>query len=831
MTTPSTSIYVRPGSTSYTWNYANTSIASGAGAPAVVAVAFDTVGSAGQQVARGAFRYSVDGGRNWHGYTLATDREGAWMSASTLWRFVDKSGNDMVSPGSFTMRWKLADNTTVTANASLVVDNAPVGLVDDRDTMFASMQTGDTVATLAPIDTGSPIGGRWVIAGQSHPGLFAVAYDPAVDAPARIVIAHGAVLPRAGDAASISVHYYDRYQLDTNGAPIAGHGVGQTFSYYVVDGAAQQGPAFGAELALGASSGWETASPALATLGDGGFVTVWQGPESAGGGIWAQARDAAGAARGAPFAVAPAGGASDLGEPAVAALAGGRFVVAYSVNEGAAARIGYRIVEANGATGAQLLADAGGADASMPAVTALADGSFAIAWRSGGTVHARQVSAWGGLLGEERVINALGSAHSPSITALAGSDYAVAWGEINDGNVYAAIGSRPAFVVGGASVAASISTGAPLPHIAALSGGGFVVAWDSYRNEPRGFSSSDIFFQRFDSAGDRVGEVIQANEEGGGGRFDASIAARPDGGFVIAWQSDHGDYDGNGIFGRRFDANGVALDARDIEISQERAGDQATPGITALQGGGFAVAWVDTAANGDARIEARVMPGAGQQGGGATVDPTLAQPAALAGSEGANVFELTGGDQHVDGQGGLDTVAYHGSRAGFSVASKAGGFAVDDHAGANGHDALVNVERIRFSDGAVALDLDGVAGQAYRLYQAAFDRTPDLPGLGYWIAQMDRGLTLNEAAAAFSASKEFVDMYGANSTDAQFVDLLYQNVLHRPAEAGGFAYWMDALGAQHLAREAMLEFFSESAENQAQVIGSIKNGIDFVPWI
>jgi hypothetical protein len=155
MNTPSTNIYIRPGSTSYAWNYLNTSVGSGAGASAVVAVAFDTVSSAGQQVARGEFRYSVDGGRNWYAYTLAADREGAWMTAGTLWRFVDKLGNDLVSPGSFTMRFKLADNSTVTANAAVVVDNAPVGLVDDRDTMFASLHAGDTVATLAPIDTGA----------------------------------------------------------------------------------------------------------------------------------------------------------------------------------------------------------------------------------------------------------------------------------------------------------------------------------------------------------------------------------------------------------------------------------------------------------------------------------------------------------------------------------------------------------------------------------------------------------------------------------------------------------------------------------------------------
>jgi hypothetical protein len=225
------------------------------------------------------------------------------------------------------------------------------------------------------------------------------------------------------------------------------------------------------------------------------------------------------------------------------------------------------------------------------------------------------------------------------------------------------------------------------------------------------------------------------------------------------------------------------------------------------------------------------MPGAGDPQAGPATLPAMVPPAVLAGSADGNVFELTGGDQQVDGQDGLDSVVYHGARAGFKVDKEANGFAVTDHAGANGRDALVNIERIRFSDGAVALDLDGAAGQAYRLYQAAFDRAPDLGGLGYWINGLDQGLTLTEVAGAFSKSKEFIDMYGENPSDAQFVDLLYQNVLHREPESGGFAYWMEALGTHHVPRDEILAYFSESPENQAQVIGSIENGIDFQPWI
>ncbi|GAA5231192.1 hypothetical protein GCM10025794_26490 [Massilia kyonggiensis] len=180
-------------------------------------------------------------------------------------------------------------------------------------------------------------------------------------------------------------------------------------------------------------------------------------------------------------------------------------------------------------------------------------------------------------------------------------------GEINDGNVYAAFSKAPAavFIASGDGYAASITTAAPLPHVTALAGGGFVVAWDSYANDPWGFANSDIFFQRFDAAGHAVGAVTQANVASGGGHYDADVAALTDGSFLVAWQG--ADDDGNGIFGRRFDGDGNAIDTQEFGISQLRSGDQAGPDVTALANGGFAGAWVDTAAAGGAFIEMRAL--------------------------------------------------------------------------------------------------------------------------------------------------------------------------------------------------------------------------------
>mgnify|MGYP003942493579 CR=1 FL=1 len=98
---------------------------------------------------------------------------------------------------------------------------------------------------------------------------------------------------------------------------------------------------------------------------------------------------------------------------------------------------------------------------------------------------------------------------------------------------------------------------------------------------------------------------------------------------------------------------------------------------------------------------------------------------------------------------------------------------------------MSSVERLQFSDGTLALDTGSgqTAGEAYRLYQAAFNRTPDTAGLKYQTNALDSGYSLSTVAGNFIASPEFQRTYG-NVNDTQFITLLYQNVLHRAPDAG-----------------------------------------------
>ena len=103
------------------------------------------------------------------------------------------------------------------------------------------------------------------------------------------------------------------------------------------------------------------------------------------------------------------------------------------------------------------------------------------------------------------------------------------------------------------------------------------------------------------------------------------------------------------------------------------------------------------------------------------------------------------------------------------------------------------------------------AARVFRLYQATLDRAPDRAGQIDWTDRLETGIrTLREVAEGFVGSDEFQRVYGALS-DTGFVELLYQNVLGRAADAGGLANWTGKL-AGGTSRAEVVTGFSESAE-------------------
>ncbi|MES2041438.1 MAG: DUF4214 domain-containing protein [Pseudomonadota bacterium] len=193
------------------------------------------------------------------------------------------------------------------------------------------------------------------------------------------------------------------------------------------------------------------------------------------------------------------------------------------------------------------------------------------------------------------------------------------------------------------------------------------------------------------------------------------------------------------------------------------------------------------------------------------------------------------GNDGIFGEGGLDTLVLSGKMANYTISGTPAYFILKDNVGNDGSDSVGLVERLQFTDATIAFDLNGVAGQAYRLYQAAFGHKPDLAGLGYWIKAMDNGASLNSVAASFVQSAEFQQLYGSkpgsNPSTTTLITNFYQNVLHRAPDQAGFDYWSNQLNQGLVTPAAALASFCESAENQVQVLGQIQQGIVYTVWL
>lgn len=201
----------------------------------------------------------------------------------------------------------------------------------------------------------------------------------------------------------------------------------------------------------------------------------------------------------------------------------------------------------------------------------------------------------------------------------------------------------------------------------------------------------------------------------------------------------------------------------------------------------------------------------------------------LTGSEVDDKFFGSTANDSMNGGLGKDTVRYTGKLINYTVTRSANSISIDKPN--SGRDVLTNIERVVFDDRALAFDTDGIAGRGYRIYKAAFDRTPDTGGLGYWLAQMDQGMDMVEVAARFIDSAEFRTLYGPNPSNADFLSKVYNNVLDRNPDADGLAWWVNEMKTNPSKTwQKVLADFAESTENQANVASAIATGITFDVW-
>ena len=100
--------------------------------------------------------------------------------------------------------------------------------------------------------------------------------------------------------------------------------------------------------------------------------------------------------------------------------------------------------------------------------------------------------------------------------------------------------------------------------------------------------------------------------------------------------------------------------------------------------------------------------------------------------------------------------------------------------------------------------------QIRRLYRAYLQRDPDGGGLAHWRDERARGVLLSQVSNAFASSDEFIQRYG-NLTNREFVLQIYDDVLDRTADEPGVAFWTAVLDSG-VSRGDVMIGFSEAPE-------------------
>lgn len=199
---------------------------------------------------------------------------------------------------------------------------------------------------------------------------------------------------------------------------------------------------------------------------------------------------------------------------------------------------------------------------------------------------------------------------------------------------------------------------------------------------------------------------------------------------------------------------------------------------------------------------------------GGTLDDTLS------GGDGNDILRGLGGNDALNGGAGVDTADYVGVRRQYVATS------TSVSGNGEGIDTLTAIENLRFVDGVLTFDVDSVAAQVMRLYDATLDRLPDQAGLEFQTRAVSSGsFTLLQLAANFVASPEFQARYGALSNQA-FVEQLYRFCLNREGDPAGIAVQVNALNTG-TSRAQLVINFSESPEHRGLTAPTLNAGL----WI
>jgi serralysin len=205
----------------------------------------------------------------------------------------------------------------------------------------------------------------------------------------------------------------------------------------------------------------------------------------------------------------------------------------------------------------------------------------------------------------------------------------------------------------------------------------------------------------------------------------------------------------------------------------------------------------------------------------------------LIGNVVANRLQGGAGNDELDGAAGIDGAVFGAARSSATLARTEAGWSVSTPT--DGTDSLANVERLFFSDAALALDTAaaGNAGQTAQilrgLFGSGFLQNPTFVGIG--LSLFDQGVAYADIVGLAIGTSVFQELAGSTS-NTDFVKLVYKNVIGAeagPAELANFVGLLDAgtfTQASLGVLACQVSFNTESVE----LLGLAASGIEFLPF-
>jgi len=190
-----------------------------------------------------------------------------------------------------------------------------------------------------------------------------------------------------------------------------------------------------------------------------------------------------------------------------------------------------------------------------------------------------------------------------------------------------------------------------------------------------------------------------------------------------------------------------------------------------------------------------------------------------------DTFKGQAGTDLFDGGLGTDTVVYSGPLVQYTVNKSGSRYIVSEPTGSDGTDYLTNIERLKFKDKFIAIDLDGNAGTTAKILGAVFGKesVSNKSYVGIGLNFLDTGWTYDNLAGLA------LDAAGAKTND-QIVSLLWTNVIGTKPTAADKQPFI-ALLENGMMAGALAHLAADSSFNTTNInlVGLAQTGIEYIP--